>query len=137
MFDGGKVTAVGPGVTNVHAEYEGVKHSCIIRCVFKSSSAGEIGPDTGGTDEPQTGSVYTVSPNGGDATIEVGMSVNLALKDSKGKAVDVTWKPSNTKYCSISGSKVTGKAVGNVTFTTSYRGKTYECVIRVIAGAQG
>lgn len=30
----GVVKAVGPGITNVHAEYNGVKVSCVIRCDF-------------------------------------------------------------------------------------------------------
>jgi len=34
-FVDGKVTAIGPGTAMVHAEYNGQKVSCIIRCSFK------------------------------------------------------------------------------------------------------
>ena len=37
-IDDGKAVAVGYGVTEVHAEYNGEKVSCIIRCSFGSSS---------------------------------------------------------------------------------------------------
>lgn len=47
-IENGKVTAVGPGTTNVYAEYNGQKVSCIIRCSFSvdDSSDGD-GFDTG------------------------------------------------------------------------------------------
>ncbi len=39
-FVNGRVTAVGPGMTEVHAEYNGVKVSCIIRCSFTAGIEG-------------------------------------------------------------------------------------------------
>ena len=44
-FEGGKVVAVGPGTTTVHAEYGDQKVSCIIRCNFTLD--GENGFNTG------------------------------------------------------------------------------------------
>lgn len=44
-FEGGKVVAVGPGMTTVYAEYGDQKVSCIIRCNFTVS--GQSGFNTG------------------------------------------------------------------------------------------
>lgn len=53
VFTDGKVVAVGPGMTNVHAEFEGQKVSCIIRCSFKDSTGvggnGGVSEDGGGS----------------------------------------------------------------------------------------
>ena len=48
-IDNGKVTAVGRGTTKVHAEFNGQKASCIIRCNFKDDDGplAEGGFDTG------------------------------------------------------------------------------------------
>ena len=39
-FIDGVVTAVGPGTTKVHAEYEGTKLSCIVRCNWGDGTGG-------------------------------------------------------------------------------------------------
>ena len=56
-FTDGKAVAVGSGMTEVHAEYEGQKVSCIVRCNFTENS-GVIG--NGGVSEDGGGSVTTV-----------------------------------------------------------------------------
>jgi len=63
-FVDGKATAIGPGTTNIHAEYNGQKVSCIIRCVFQeeggSSGNGGVTEDGGGT--TQTTTTPTTTP---------------------------------------------------------------------------
>lgn len=53
IFTDGKVVAVGPGMTNVHAEFDGQKVSCIIRCSFQDGTGvggnGGVSEDGGGT----------------------------------------------------------------------------------------
>lgn len=61
----GVVKAVGNGMTTVHAEYEGEKVSCIIRCTFRESSGvggnGGVSEDGGGSASTViTGTIYNV-----------------------------------------------------------------------------
>lgn len=66
-FVDGKAVAVGGGMTEVHAEYNGTKVSCIIRCNFKASSGvsgsgGGVSEDGGGiTTTTKTGVIANVS----------------------------------------------------------------------------
>ena len=48
-FVDGRVIAVGPGTTTVHAEYDGQKTSCIIRCAFEDTPG--VGGSGGGIQE--------------------------------------------------------------------------------------
>ena len=50
-FENGKAVAVGSGTTNVHAEYNGEKVSCIIRCVFKEEENSGVNGSGGGIQE--------------------------------------------------------------------------------------
>lgn len=63
-FTDGKVVAVGGGMTTLHAEYNGQKVSCIVRCNFKESS-GVIGnggvSEDGGSASSNSG---TITVNG-------------------------------------------------------------------------
>ena len=128
----GKVVAVGPGVTKIHAEYKGQKASCTVRCSFKAEE----------TTEPEqnenTGN-YQISINGGkrgssaDITISVGETVNLAVVDGDGANMQVEWTVSADGICSVSGRSVTGEQVGKVTLTATYEGQTFTCIVRVKA----
>ncbi len=128
----GLVTAVGHGETQIHAQYNGVTHTCIIRCTFKDAAG-----DNGGDDPAPTGE-YTISHT--DVTLSLsgdGSSFKLKLLDSNKNAVDVTWTASKAGYVTISGNKITAIASTSglkdrcITVSTTYEGVTYSCIIRV------
>ena len=138
-FVDGKVVAVGPGTTNVYAEYEGKKVSCVIRCNFQESSGvggngGGVSEDGGGSSGTAAGSscaIYTQYGKASDITIKVNDTVTLTLKDAAGNIINVTWSVSGSG-CSLSGNKVTGVTSGTTTtVSASYNGATYSCVIRI------
>lgn len=139
-FVNGKVVAVGPGTTEVHAEYEGVKITCVIRCTFKESTGvsgngGGVSEDGGGSSgEVNTGSCSIYTQYGSpvtDISIKNGEQVTLTLKDAAGNAISVTWSVSGSG-CTISGNTLTGAVSGTVTtVSASYNGSTYSCIIRV------
>lgn len=58
-FIDGRVTAVAPGTTNVHAAYNGETLSCIVRCSWEDRSTE---PTTGST-EPTTGDTPPTTPS--------------------------------------------------------------------------
>lgn len=151
--ENGKVIAVGKGTTNVYAEYEGTKVSCIIRCNFAGNinndivgSGGGIGEDNGDTDT-DTGNagedVGDVTEDGGyalysawgttasDVTISVGESFTLSLKDASGNSVEATWSTSDSAVCTAEGNTFTGAASGTTSVTATYGGNTYTCTVRV------
>ncbi len=113
----GVVTAVAPGQTKVHAEYNGQTVSCIVRCTFEAPPAGAVG--------------ITMSDADGDATIEVGETFILTLRDAQGVALDVEWIPSEEGIVSIRGNRITGEAVGNITVTAVYNDVEFSCIVRV------
>ena len=144
-FKDGKVVAVGPGTTEVFAEYEGEKITCIIRCNFQESSGvggngggvsedgGGVSEDSSSNDSASSGScaIYTQYGEATDITIKVGESVSLRLKDAAGNLINVTWSASGTG-CSVSGNTITGAVSGTVTtISATYNGATYSCTIRV------
>ncbi len=112
-IDNGIVTAVAPGTTKVHAQYNGVTYSCIIRCSF------EVREDAN-----------DCAPNLDDVTISVGQSFTLKLLDANGYKLDVTWL-CDTDGVTIDGTKITGAVSGNHTVYTVYEEKTYTCIVRV------
>lgn len=150
-FADGTVEPVGNGMTTVHAEYEGQKVSCIIRCSFQESSGvvgnggvsedgggtagnggvSEDGGNAGGTADSTTYAIYTVYGKADDITISVGATYTLSLKDSSGNAVNATWASSSSAIA-VSGNTITGVSrVGEAKVTATYNGKTYECIVRV------
>lgn len=124
--EAGVVTAVGPGITKIHAEYNGKKVSCIVRCNFpgEEDNTGTGSGNGGITEDP----VCTISHT--DVTLAVGESFKLTLKDG-GNVVSVNWKVGDSSVCSVSGNTVTGKASGTTTISVSYGGNTYTCTVRV------
>ncbi len=143
-FVDGKAVAIGPGTTTIHAEYEGQKVSCIIRCKFKdepiggNGGVGEDGGDNGGSNPATTYAIYTeygLAPYDAfkdryDVTISKGAAIRFALRDSAGNAMNVTWT-SKGSCCTLSGNKVTGVTPGTYEVSTTYEGKTYTCIVRV------
>lgn len=134
-FAKGVVTAVGNGTTEVHAEYNGKKVSCIIRCNIPTETVpGETQPDTTEpTTEPTSGGngTATATISHTDVSISVGETFRLRLKGSDGNYVDVTWAASKDGVCTINGNSITGVAIGKATVSCTYEGKTYSCIVRV------
>ncbi len=141
-FIAGKVVAVGPGTTRVHAEYNGKKVSCIVRCKFTvEEEPTEPNPtepeptEPEPTEEPET---YSVWINGrapsfaNEATFPISDTFKITLVDSEGKAVDVTWKSSNTDVCTVSGTTVTPVGEGYSILSATYEGReyTFKVIIR-------
>lgn len=124
-IENGRVVAVGFGVTTVHGEYNGVKHSCIVRCSFK-----DVANDTpsDSVDQNPNSSAYKITDT--DVTIRVGESFTLQLLDANGKAVNVSWNASNESI-SIDGNRITGASSGTAKAYTTYDGREYSCIVRV------
>ena len=128
----GIVTAVGHGQTLIHASYNGVTYSCIIRCPFKETA--DTATDSGSTGgDSSTGTTTTTGSckiSHSDVTIAVGESFTLTLKDSSGKEVEVTWT-ADGENVTIEGGKITGASSGTVKVSTTYEDVTYTCIVRV------
>ena len=122
----GIVTAVGKGMTKIHAEYGGTKVSCIVRC-----------SDAVGTADTQTPSVETDTQNSGyvqnktDVTIKIGETFALTLMDANGNPVNVTWVAANGAICTITGNNVTGAASGMTKVKATHGGYEFSCIVRV------
>lgn len=156
VFTDGKVVAVGSGMTEVHAEFEDQKVSCIIRCTFKASTGvegnggvsedgggvggnGGVSEDGGSAVTPnatyklysQWGEIYFDSQNVKyDTTIKVGNSLTLTLKDSNGSTVVPTLS-ANGSGVTVSGNTVKGVSRSVTEVAATYNGTTYICIIRV------
>ncbi len=112
-IENGIVTAVAPGTTKIHAQYNGVTYTCIIRCAFEVSS-----------------NENHCSLNLNDVTISVGETFTLKLMDANGYKLEVTWK-CDTEGVTIDGNKITGAASGTHSVYTVYEGETYTCIVRI------
>lgn len=122
----GKVVAVGKGTTTVHAEYNGTKLSCVVRCTPAVGTAPAT--NTESQDQPANTS-YSISKT--DVTLSVGKEFKLQLLDADKKPVSVTWSVQDGSVCSVSGDKVKGLKAGTTNISTVYEGATYSCVVRV------
>ena len=143
-IEGGKVVAIGGGMTKVHGEYNGTKVSCIIRCNFADGdqgvegNGGGVSEDGGGITEDGSGSavssgyqLYNPYGSAEDVSIRVGESFSLKLMDSTGQFVEPTWSVADSACCSASGNTFTGVSAGTTSITATYDGSTYTCVVRV------
>lgn len=120
-IENGIVTVVGPGTTEIHAEYGGKTYSCIVRSRVPE-----------GEEEQPTGD-YTISHK--DVTLylneESNKSFKLTLKDKDGNVVDVTWTADDPNCVDIKGNQITAKAAGKTNVSVEYEGVTYTCIVRV------
>lgn len=144
-FEKGVVTAVGPGITNVHAEYDGTKFSCIIRCKFDVSSEettesteGTVATDATDSSDSQTKYVLRINgtnvdkmPWGADVTISIKESFQLTLCTENGDVLAVTWSASKENICTINGNTITGNSKGNTEIVVNYAGEIYSCRVTV------
>ena len=135
----GIVTVVGNGKTLIHAQYNGVTYSCIVRCVVKDNTGTTTEPNdpSDGNEpsdptEPSQGGETTVTYviNKTDVTIAVGETFKLTLSDSLGFVQEVTWTADGTGV-SIDGNKITGVYSGKFTVSVTIDGTTYSCIVRV------
>ena len=136
----GVVTAVAPGKTELHAVYNGVTYTCIIRCSWEAAEEPEetepTEPEDGG-DNGDADETVTVSISHKDVTLlltsgtEYDRSFNLRLKDSNGKTLEVQWTADKDGIVSIEGNKITGLSVGETNVSATYEGVTYTCIVRV------
>lgn len=139
-IENGKVTAVSAGTTKVHGEYNGIKCTCIIRVKDVTPSDATDPSETTApseTTEPaDTSSTYEIWTNGArskwgdECTLKVGEKVVLTLVGDDGKAVSVTWTPSDPNVCSVEGNTITRLKAGTVEVTCRYKGVTYTYTIR-------
>lgn len=129
----GVVTAVGTGSTKVHAEYNGKKVSCTVRCGPAVGKAQESSGETEAADAPETAGSYNISTT--DVTISVGESFTLKLLDASNASVEVVWSVSDEAICSASGNTITGLKSGTATVSVTYEGETYSCTVRVKAAS--
>ncbi len=131
----GKVVGVGFGVTKVHAEYKGIKRTCIVRCSFSSSGSTSTDSSDVTTNKPEDNVTY-VGPykiSHTDVTIAVGETFTLTLKDANGQIVNVAWRTSNNK-CTVSGNVVKGVSPTPNDFVkvyVAYENNEYACSVRV------
>lgn len=139
-FVDGVVTAVGPGTTNVHAEYNGTKYSCIVRCRIKAETTDEPTEATEGTEATEAAGDYTVYIDGlsvekrkfkNEVTIAVGEFFQLTLRNDSGDVIAVDWAAASEGICTINGNSITGKAKGTVKISVTYGGSTYDCIVHV------
>ena len=118
-IDKGIVTVVGPGTTEIHAEYNGKTYTCIVRSTAPAATE-PVGDCTiSHTD-------VTLKTN-----VDAEKSFTLTLKDSSGNVLDVTWTAKDPSIVTIDGNKVTAAAVGKTEVYVEYEGVTYSCIIRV------
>lgn len=118
----GTITAVGSGTTTVRAEFDGQKLECIVRCKLDSSAESGSEADAEGC---------TISHS--DVTMAfLGEYFKISLKDADGNKVKgLSWKSGNTGVCTVDADGVvTATGKGTTTVSTTYGGKSFECIIR-------
>jgi hypothetical protein len=64
-------------------------------------------------------------------SIVIGQTFRLRVTNSAGEEADVIWTMNKEGIISINGTKVTGRAPGTVTLTTTVDGVTFTCIVRV------
>ena len=109
-INGTTVTAVGEGTVLLSCEWDGQYFDCFVTVEEKNVT-------------------WTISHT--DVTIKVGESFNLRLRSSEGETADVVWEASKSGFVTVSGNKITGKAVGTVTVSCEFEGASYSCIVRV------
>ena len=118
----GTITAVGSGTTTVRAEFDGMKLECIVRCKLDSSAESGDTADAEGC---------TLSHS--DVTMAfLGEYFKISLKDADGNRIKgLSWKSGNTGVCTVDADGVvTASGSGTTTVSTTYGGKSFECIIR-------
>ena len=118
----GTITAVGSGTTTVRAEFSGTRLECIVRCKLDSSAESGAEADAEG---------WTISHS--DVTMAfLGEYFKISLKDADGNRIKgLSWSSGNTGVCTVDADGVvTATGKGTTTVSTTYGGKSFECIIR-------
>ena len=140
----GQVTAVGHGSTQIHAEFNGQKVSCWVRCPFadEEPTEPETPEDPDAPTEPAP-TVYTIRINGlvpyygngsneVDTSWKVGETFSLTVEDEMGARKDIQWQIPDKTVCSIEGKTVTClAATKKMLITGEYEGVTYTVTLRI------
>lgn len=149
-IENGVVKAVGEGETVVHAEFNGAKASCTIKCEFTVeddviSGSGNVGEDTGDQPTEETESTEPTTPGTTyaiytlwnteltDFSIKNGEKLVLVVKDSNGNKVDAIFSVSNADICTVEGNTLIGLPTCSGkrgTLTATVNGVTVTCIIR-------
>ena len=148
--ENGVVTAVGPGVAYVYANWNGEEARCIVYCQWEPSENDPTVAPTEPTEEPTEeptipdgeggdAGLYVLlingdlpGPWGNDVTLRIGESVDLTVVNPHGDPVAVTWIPDAEGYVSVSGNRITGEyPIRNLVVSAVYDGHTFTCTIRV------
>ena len=122
--DGGKVTAVAPGMATITARVGDKELKAVARCQFEAPSApAEQQP------AQTTGSVHISLE---DVTLKTeGETFTVSLWDGDSRVSGVSWSTSNGAVASVSDSgKVTAVGPGMATVTGAYNGASYKCIVR-------
>ena len=106
----GVVTAVGPGVATITAQYRGMKAQCIVRCQFRDTA-------------------WRASAT--DVTLAVGDSFRLTIHNSSGETADAVWTMDKEGVVSMDGDTVTALKTGTVTLSAKVDGVKVWCIVRV------
>ena len=79
----------------------------------------------------------SVTINRKSATIKIGSSVKLTVKDNGKTAAGVVWGSSDTSVATVTQKgKVTGHLKGSAVITAMYKGTTLECIVSVVRNAK-
>ncbi len=135
-IENGVVTALKPGVTEVHAKYGDKTYTCIIRCVWKAAdNTGDGDEET--TEGTETAFAFDTPFKDGekwDTTLVAGKTWTAFKKSSGVKIENVKWTVDNTDICTIENGVVKAIEKGITEIHAEYEGKTYTCIIRVKVG---
>lgn len=126
VSENGLVTAVGSGTADITVTVGGQTLTCIARCNMEATTENNEGADG----QPAAGN-YTISSE--DVTLfRAGEVFYLSLSDEAGdKANGVSWVSADASVCTVNGNgQVTAVGKGTTTVTTTYGGKTYNCIVR-------
>ena len=133
-IDKGIVTAVGPGKTEIHAEYGGKTYTCTVRCAFEADDDEDEAAATahfvGDTETSSSGGTYRISTT--DPVLSVGDELSLTLLDNDNNVIEVTWTAEESGIVAIDGSKITGLAAGSTKVSATYEDTVYSVFIQVI-----
>ncbi len=117
--DGGKVTAVGPGVATITATVDGKSVKAIVRCRFEATSA----------PIQTTSGDLTISHD--DVTLTNGESFTISMISGGSRVSGVSWATSNSSVAWVDANgKVTASGSGMATITGTYGGTKLSCIVR-------
>lgn len=125
VTDSGLVTAVGSGNSTITVMVGDKKLTCIARCNLGDSTENNNGST------PEVSGTYTISHS--DVTLfHADERFTITLFNDQGtEIVGESWSSSDSSVCTVNADgRVIAVGKGTATITTTYGGKTYECIVR-------